>query len=211
MIFAFVEARGRRRPEQISLLYDEDVPQPGAGTRPGGRSSRVLTAIHTAVTELVREGAEKVTFPVIAARAGVNPTTLYRRWADVDELLEEVAVAALTREGEIVPDTGSLEGDLSEWAALIARDITRPVRVRYLRALVAARTDLVTHCPVTDRRTEQAAEVLARAERRGEPVPTVAQVLDHLVAPLYYRVTFALPVDEDHARRLARDVLAMTR
>ncbi|QIG43910.1 TetR/AcrR family transcriptional regulator [Nocardioides anomalus] len=182
-----------------------------ATTRPGGRSSRVLAAIHTAVGELVAEGSDKMTFPLIAARAGVNPTTLYRRWADVDELLEETAVAALTQQGGAVPDTGTLEGDLSEWATLIARDITRPVRVRYLRAMVGARADLVTHCPVTERRTEQAAEMLRRAEARGEEVPTVAQVLDHVVAPLYYRVTFALPVDEDHARRLARDVLAMRR
>src|SRR4051812_3992191 len=94
--------------------------------RPGGRSSRVLSAIYASVGELVGEGAEKITFPIIAERAGVNPTTLYRRWSDVNELLEEVAVAALTREGEAVPDTGSLEGDLTAWADAIVDDITRP-------------------------------------------------------------------------------------
>ncbi|MDQ1527329.1 MAG: hypothetical protein QOG18_1942, partial [Microbacteriaceae bacterium] len=52
-------------------------------TRPGGRSSRVLNAIYTSVGELVGEGADKITFPVIAERAGINPTTLYRRWGDV--------------------------------------------------------------------------------------------------------------------------------
>ena len=86
----------------------------------------MLSAIYTAVGELVGEGADKVSFPVIAERAGVNPTTLYRRWGDVNALLEEVAVAALTRDGESLPDTGSLEQDLTEWATIIARDITRP-------------------------------------------------------------------------------------
>jgi AcrR family transcriptional regulator len=179
--------------------------------RPGGRSSRVLTAIYTSVGELVGEGVEKITFPVIAERAGVNPTTLYRRWDDVNDLLEEVAVAALTREGDPMPDTGSLGEDLAEWAGIIARDITRPKRARYLRAMVSARVEILASCPVTETRREQATEIVKRASERGEATPTVAQILDHVVAPLYYRVVFALQVDQDYARRLVGDVLAMAR
>jgi AcrR family transcriptional regulator len=179
--------------------------------RPGGRSSRVLTAIYTSVGELVGEGAEKISFPIIAERAGVNPTTLYRRWDDVNALLEEVAVADLTRVGDTVPDTGSLEDDLGEWADIIARDITRPNRARYLRAMVSARVEILASCPVTERRREQATEIVDRASVRGESTPTVAQILDHVVAPLYYRVVFALEVDRDYARRLVGDVLAMAR
>lgn len=171
----------------------------------------MLTAIYTSVGELVGEGADKISFPVIAERAGVNPTTLYRRWDDVNALLEEVAVAALTREGESVPDTGSLEQDLTEWAGIIARDITRPERARYLRAMVSARVEIVASCPVTETRGEQAAEMVARAVERGETTPTVWQILDHVIAPLYYRVTFALPVDDEYAARLVRDLLAMIR
>jgi AcrR family transcriptional regulator len=171
----------------------------------------VLSAIYTSVGELVGEGVEKITFPVIAERAGVNPTTLYRRWEDVNALLEEVAVAALTRHGESVPDTGSLEEDLTEWATIIANDITRPKRARYLRAMVSARVEIVSNCPVTERRREQATEIVNRASERGETTPTVAQILDHVVAPLYYRVVFALEVDRDYARRLVGDVLAMAR
>ncbi|WP_413600532.1 TetR/AcrR family transcriptional regulator [Curtobacterium sp. Curtsp57] len=178
-------------------------------TRPGGRSSRVLSAVYSAVGALVGEGAERITFPVIAERAGVNPTTLYRRWGDVDELLEEVAVAALTRDGDELPDTGTLAGDLTEWALIVTRDITRPERARYLRAMVAARQDVVAHCEVTDTRLEQASALIRRADDRDEAVPTAEQVLDHVIAPLYYRVAFALPVDEERPRRLVRDVLRM--
>lgn len=177
--------------------------------RPKGRSARVSHAIYTAVGELVGEGAEKISFPVIAERAGVNPTTLYRRWDDVGALLEEVSVAALTREGEEPPDTGSLEDDLGAWADEIARDIGRPERTRYLRAMVAARTDALPECPVSERRREQAEVMVERARARGEATPTVAQVLDHVVAPLYYRTVFGLHLDDDHPRRLVRDVLAM--
>jgi AcrR family transcriptional regulator len=169
----------------------------------------VLAAIHTAVGELVGEGADKISFPAIAARAGVNPTTLYRRWDDVDALLEEVAVAALTREGESLPDTGTIEKDLLAWAEIIARDVTRPERVRYLRAMVSARAELVADCAVTDARLLQAEALVQRAVDRGEATPTVDQILDHVIAPLYYRVVFALPVHDDYARRLLRDVFAM--
>ena len=171
----------------------------------------MLTAIYTSVGELVGEGADKISFPVIAERAGVNPTTLYRRWDDVNALLEEVAVAALTRDGESVPDTGSLEQDLTEWANIIARDITRPERARYLRAMVSARVEIVASCAVTETRREQASEMVRRARERGETTPTVPQILDHVIAPLYYHVVFALPVDQEYARRLVRDVLAMVR
>jgi AcrR family transcriptional regulator len=180
-------------------------------TRPGGRSSRVLGSIYTAVGELVGQKAERITFPVIAERAGVTPSTLYRRWDDVNALLQDAAVAALTRDGETVPDTGALEDDLTEWALAVVGDIARPARARFLRAMVAARTDIVTECPITDRRLEQAAEVVARASARGEAAPTDRQILDHVIAPLYYRVVFALAVDERDARRLVQDVLAMVR
>jgi AcrR family transcriptional regulator len=171
----------------------------------------VLTAIYTSVGELVGEGADKISFPVIAERAGVNPTTLYRRWDDVNALLEEVAAAALTRDGEAVPDTGTLEQDLTEWADIIARDITRPERTRYLRAMVSARVEIVSSCPVTETRREQATEMVRRARERGETTPTVQQILDHVIAPLYYNVVFALPVEREYARRLVRDALAMVR
>jgi AcrR family transcriptional regulator len=181
------------------------------GSRPGGRSGRVLTGVYTAVGELVAEGADKISFPSVAERAGVNPTTLYRRWNDVDALLEEVAVAALTRDGESAPDTGTLEGDLAQWATVIARDIARPERTRYLRAMVSARLELVSSCPVMETRREQAGEIVARAIERGEATPTVAQILDHVIAPLYHRVAFALGIDDAFAQQLVRDVLLMAR
>ncbi|MEU0093218.1 TetR-like C-terminal domain-containing protein [Kribbella sp. NPDC006257] len=93
-----------------------------------------------------------------------------------------------TWDGESVPDTGSLEQDLTEWANIIARDINRPERARYLRAMVAARIDLVANCAITDTRRDQAAEMVRRADERGEKTPTVPQILDHIVAPLYYPV-----------------------
>lgn len=177
--------------------------------RPGGRSARVQAAVYAAVGELVSEGhRDSVTVPQVADRAGVNPTSVYRRWGSIDALMSEVAVAALTGD-ENLPDTGTVVGDLREWASIIAADITRPQRIVYLRAMVGARVGTPGSCPCWDVREQQAEAMLARAAERGETVPTVRQVLEHVIAPLYHHVVFGLDVDDDYAHHLVDDVLAM--
>lgn len=178
--------------------------------RPGGRSARVQAAVYAAVGELVSEGhRDSVTVPQVAERAGVNPTSVYRRWGSIDALMSEVAVAALTGD-EPLPDTGTIVGDLREWASIIAADITRPERIVYLRAMVGARVGMPGSCPCWDVREQQAETMLGRAAERGEAVPTMRQVLEHVIAPLYHHVVFGLDVDDDYAHRLVDDVLAMS-
>lgn len=165
--------------------------------------------MYAAVGELVGEGhRETMTIPQIAERAQVNPTSVYRRWGAVDTLLEQVAVAALTND-EPLPDTGSLAGDLEAWAEIIVDDITRPERVTYLRAMVAARKGVPGTCPCWETRAEQIRRLVERAHGRGESSPEPEQVLDHVVAPLYHHVVFGLVADRAYARALVSDVLAM--
>lgn len=38
------------------------------------------------------DGREGLTVPAIAERAGVTPSTIYRRWGNLRELLSDVAV-----------------------------------------------------------------------------------------------------------------------
>ncbi|WP_030557911.1 TetR/AcrR family transcriptional regulator, partial [Streptomyces exfoliatus] len=84
-------------------------PKPMA--RPGGRSARVQESVHAAVRELVAElGREALTVPQVAARAGVTPSTIYRRWGDLQELLSDVAVEHLRPEA-LPADLGSLRED----------------------------------------------------------------------------------------------------
>lgn len=86
------------------------------GLRPGGRSARVQESVHTATRELL-EAHERssVTVPMIAARAGVTPSTIYRRWGDLSALLADVALARMRPDSEPA-NTGSLRGDLRAWA-----------------------------------------------------------------------------------------------
>ena len=78
------------------------------GLRPGGRSARVQDAIHSAVRALLQEQERSsVTVPQIAARAGVTPSTIYRRWGDLSALLADVALARMRPDSEPA-QTGSL-------------------------------------------------------------------------------------------------------
>lgn len=94
--------------------------------RPGGRSARVQASVHTAVRDILSErGRDAVTVPLVAQRAGVTPSTIYRRWGDLQELLSDVAVEHLR------PDTapeshGDLLSDLTAWAEQFLDEMSSP-------------------------------------------------------------------------------------
>jgi len=161
---------------------------PPSQTRPGGRSARVRAAVHRAVEELLAEGpADAVTMPVIAARAGVHPTTVYRRWPSLGDLLAEVATSRFS--GDIVvPDTGTLRGDLERWVGDVATDLSDPDALALMRATIGAGRD-GGHACVADRHAQLAA-MLDRAEVRDGHAPDVDQASDALLGPLYYRALF---------------------
>ena len=71
----------------------------------------IRAAIFQAAQELFTPGQPLPTLAQIALRAGVQKTTVYRRWATVEALLHE-ALADRPRREIPIPDTGSLRGDL---------------------------------------------------------------------------------------------------
>ncbi|MFT4126555.1 MAG: TetR/AcrR family transcriptional regulator C-terminal ligand-binding domain-containing protein [Gordonia sp. (in: high G+C Gram-positive bacteria)] len=179
------------------------------GRRPGGRSARVQRAVYQAVGTLVARGErETMTIPQVAELAGVNASSIYRRWGSITALLEQVAVAALTQ-GEDLPDTGALGGDLAEWARIIAADVSRPHRRDYLRALVYPREGIVEACPCWEIRRQQAGAMVDRAGARSEATPSVEQILDHIIAPLYHHAVFGLSIDDAYATRLADETMRL--
>jgi AcrR family transcriptional regulator len=73
----------------------------------------VANVLEAAIAELSRLGAENISVESIAERARVNKTTIYRRWPTPDKLIR-AALLRIANEGIVVPDTGSLRGDLSQ-------------------------------------------------------------------------------------------------
>jgi AcrR family transcriptional regulator len=177
------------------------------GTRPGGRSARVRAAVHRAVEELlVEQAGDALTVPVVAARAGVHPTTLYRRWRSVGELLADVATSRFSGE-LVVPDTGSLRGDLERWAADVARDLADPDVLALIRATLGAGGEQGA-CACRGDREDQLSAMIERERARGNPVPTVERAADALLGPLYYRAVLTQhPGTPEWARGLVGHLL----
>src|ERR1700751_4663321 len=109
--------------------------------RPGGRSARVVAAVHDAVNDIGGQGNPyQVTVSEIAERAGVNPTSIYRRWGTLEGLILDVEAARLEVNSPI-PDTGTLRGDLLAFAANAAKDISRPGGLAFLQAVIGVREE----------------------------------------------------------------------
>jgi len=148
----------------------------------------VRAAVHRAVHDLLaEESAEALTLPAVASRAGVHPTTLYRRWGSVADLLNDVASSRFS--GDIVvPDTGSLREDLERWVTDVATDLADPDSLAIMRAAIGSGPD--GGCTCTADRHAQLSAMLERERARGGDVPEVARVADALLGPLYYRAVF---------------------
>ncbi len=161
--------------------------------------------------DLVTEhGADNVTIPAVARAAGVNPTTVYRRWGTVSALLADIA--RQRQETEAPRPTGNLRADLENQAAWTLAELTRPGGVAFFRAEVAPGIDErragLREC--LRRVSERFDRVLEAARDRGDTPPTLEQVLDRVVAPLYFHVVFSIPgTDDAYARRLVHDLLAI--
>jgi len=176
-------------------------------TRPGGRSARVRAAVHRAVEELLADApAEALTVPLIAARAGVHPTTVYRRWESLGDLL--AAVAASRFSGDVVvPDTGTLRGDLERWVTDVATDLSDPDVLALMRAAVGTAGAEGGSACVADRHTQLQA-ILDREHCRRGSSPDVDSAADALLGPLYYRALFSeRPAEPDWARHLVSALL----
>ncbi|WP_295525318.1 TetR/AcrR family transcriptional regulator [uncultured Pseudacidovorax sp.] len=164
---------------------------PRTGPRPGGRSARVQEAVHRAVRELAAEHArEALTVPMVAARAGVTPSTIYRRWGDLAELLADVSVERMRPDGEPA-DTGALRGDLLAWAEQYNEEMSSQVGRAMLRDVLGVQSpDARPSCRCADFIALQIGVLLGRAQARGEAAPAVERVMDTLVAPLLFHLLF---------------------
>lgn len=179
--------------------------------RPGGRSARVQASVHAAVRELASEvGRDALTVPMVAQRAGVTPSTIYRRWGDLQELLSDVAVERL-RPDTTPRDHGALRSDLTAWAEQFLEEMASPAGRAYIRDALLGDPDGGNAGQCSAYAAEQIDAILTRAAGRGEETPGVETVMDHVVAPLMYRILFRpAGLDAAYARRLVTGILGPT-
>lgn len=176
--------------------------------RPGGRSARVQAAVHQAVQELDGEiDRADLTVPLIAERAGVTPSTIYRRWGTLADVLSDVALGSLRAETAPV-NTGSLLGDLQAWAEQYLDEMTSTVGLTMMHDVLASnRADASCQCCLIV--AGQIRQIVERGVARQQAVPDVDAFMDAVVAPIVYRALFGpAPLTQEQVRVLVARAVA---
>lgn len=152
----------------------------------GGRSEQVVRRVLDAgLVELARSGYSRFRMESVASGAGVNKTTVYRRWpsraALVTALVERMRLPL--RESAL-PDTGRLESDLIaafRRRSTVGRTVEGQAWARLLDERSSPEVEAIIGGAVDERRYEWRAMV-ARAVERGElPKGTEPQLVLDLV------------------------------
>jgi AcrR family transcriptional regulator len=188
------------------------------GVRTGGRSARVREAVLSAVLhELNVNGYAALSVEAVASRAGVNKTTIYRRWPTLDDLLVD---ALMTWSEDAIPgaNTGNIETDLLTLGRELADQLNGGIGRQIVAVVLTAGLRSPQLREATrryfDQQAVRAAPLVARAIARGElPANTDANVLlTTFRAPLFYRmVTTGDPIDERSIAQTTRVTLEAAR
>lgn len=170
--------------------------------RQGGRSARIQAEVHRTVNELLKEmDRSALTVPMVAEKAGVTPSTIYRRWGDLSELLADVAVARLRPVAD-PEDTGGIQSDLEAFMLQYAEEMSSRVgRLMLADVLNSVDGEAVEQCCQFTR--QHLSTIRERALSRGEPAFEVPDVVDLVIAPVMYHILFRdRDVTPDYCRSL---------
>jgi AcrR family transcriptional regulator len=159
--------------------------------RQGGRSARIQEAVHAATQALLNEvGRSEINVPMIAERAGVTPSTVYRRWGDLAQLLADTAAERLRPVADPA-DTGSLAGDLRAFVMQYAEEMASSVGRALLRDVLAEKESDLAAARCCAYTTHHLQTLNSRALARGEAEFPVDEAIDILIAPICYRILFS--------------------
>lgn len=186
------------------------TPPTRSRARPGGRAARVVEAVHQAAFALLSEvGYEELQLPEVAERAGVNKTTVYRRWPTKVVLVADL-LSVLMEANVPTPDTGSVQSDLE----LLVTEVANVLSSRAVRSVLRAVITLSDDDPAIraaqrtffEERFKRSGAIVERAVARGElPEETnPRRVLELATSPVYFRMLFAAePLEPPEIRELA--------
>jgi len=162
------------------------------GVRVKGRAARVVSDVLTATAEeLSRVGYAALRVEDVAARSGVNKTTIYRRWPTKPELVG--AALRAVWESPDVPDTGSVRSDFIASLARTAAFAMSPVGRGLTHVIQLERAHPEVEPIARSLREDYRAlreQLVVRAIERGElgPETNPRFVADLISAPIFSRL-----------------------
>lgn len=190
-------------------MKDADKKSPG---RP--RSAASHQAILKATLELLAEvGFERMSIDAIATRAGVGKTTIYRRYANKDELVADAIESV--REEILIPDTGHLWGDIDALIENAAQITLTPLGQQAVAMIISSASSNAGFAQVywekyLQPRKQAFASVIERAKARHEVATDLdaGLVFDTMSGIMLYALIFP-PAEAwpDYIRRALRLLL----
>jgi AcrR family transcriptional regulator len=149
----------------------------------------------SAVDLVTAEGADAATIPAIAARAGVNSSSVYRRWGNREAVLLDALLEAAD-DAAPIPRTGDLREDLIALLRDVQTMLASPLGDAMVKILLLSPGDdslADLRRTYWSRRLEHVGQILRAAVERGQlPADTdVAFTIELLVGPLHTRALFS--------------------
>jgi AcrR family transcriptional regulator len=171
----------------------------------------VTARVHKAILDLIVEGGvDACTFSAVAQRAGIERSTLYRRFPDrwdaiIDTWMTQVAA-------DVMPDLGgSFAENLRSVLQRLVAVLESPLGPALLSVAAALRTKSGGDYTRTyfDRRMTQLAPMFDAAVAAGELPPEVdrEELFTSAAGPIYFRLFIAgRPIDEDFIHAIVSKV-----
>jgi AcrR family transcriptional regulator len=152
----------------------------------------IANVLEAAIAELARLGADSISVESVAERAGVNKTTIYRRWPTPEKLVRD-ALLRIANEGIVVPDTGSLRSDVSKLIDMLRMVVASPHTHALIRMHLGGtmRGDLAALALSIHRQKDQQMKtIFVRAVARGElPSDTDVDLLYDTLVGAFFNLT----------------------
>lgn len=174
----------------------------------------VARVLEATIEELALSGYAALALERVAARAGVNRTTIFRRWPTKPELVR-AALQRATGALNFDWDTGSLRGDLKMLIERAGETMLAPGMLGFLQTMLGARDEPELLELAAEAEFAKVGAVMAffvRAEQRGELRPDLDKqlFLDGLMGLLTVKLVYQRqPVTPEFVGRLLDHIILM--
>lgn len=174
----------------------------------------VARVLEATIEELALSGYAALALERVAARAGVNRTTIFRRWPTKPELVR-AALQRATGALNFDWDTGSLRGDLKILIERAGETMLAPGMLGFLQTMLGARDEPELLELAAEAEFAKVGAVMAffvRAEQRGELRPELDKqlFLDGLMGLLTVKLVYhRQPVTPEFVERLLDHIILM--
>ncbi len=178
-------------------------------SRPGGRSADVKRRVFGAIQNaLEQQDWGSLAIGDIAELAGVNKTTIYRRWSNKEGLIADL-LDNIADSHPPPPDCGDITEDLTIIGEYLAEMFNTPFGRSIVVAVVGSSEEDLGEAArrYWTQLLDKLAWVVRRAMDRGQLKPETrpSELVESIFGPIYLRILFnRQPIDREAIRQIVQ-------